>query len=501
MMPVARPLAGFERLATAGLLVLAAASFTSNAADNDLWGHLRYGRDFIRAGVPGTDPYSYTAAGKPWAEHEWGAEIVLARAWDTFGAPGLVLGKAALGTAAIALVLAAGRDGCPSAAALAAVTMPAVLGLFPWFGVRPQVFTNALFALTLWTLHRARRGRPRALWLLPLAMVAWTNLHGGYLAGLGVLALAAGVETARALRHGTPAPWPLLGAHAAASLATTATPFGPANPLFVLRSALLSRPDILEWRPLGAEAIRDFPTLAAVPLLLAVVAVSLAATRERRDPTELAILVVTGALAVRHVRHAPFLLLAAVWVLPRHLASAARAALPSWRTAFATAALVCGLASARLSYAVGAVDHLSVAAGSYPIGALRFMTSHDLLGNVAVDFNWGAYLVYHCHPRCRVSIDGRYEAAYPPAVYAMNRALAWGTPGWERLLVDYPTEVALLDARRPGAARVAETPGWTLVYRDPVAAVLVRDLPRFRDAIARFGRAPASFPLVDGVFP
>ena len=53
--------------------------------------------------------------------------------------------------------------------------------------LRPQAFTYLAFALLLVWMHRASRGRVAWLALAPPLMAAWANLHGGFVAGLGVL--------------------------------------------------------------------------------------------------------------------------------------------------------------------------------------------------------------------------------------------------------------------------------------------------------------------------
>jgi hypothetical protein len=493
---------GFDRVATVGLLAFAVAALTSNAADADLWGKIRHGRDFLAHGVLVHEPYSYTAAGGPWLEHEWGAEILFAILFDRFGAAGLVLFKALLGGAALALLLRRGWATSGSLPATAVVFVPAVLGIFPWFGSRPQIFTHAFVALTLWTIDRCRAGERVGVFVWALAMVVWVNVHAGFVAGFGLLGVATAVESVRAWRGRVPAPRLLALALGFGGLAALASPFGPDYVLRVLPTTVMTRPDIYEWRAFGGWAVVKFPTLVALPLLAAVAVAALVASDERRDPVEVAILGVTAVLAFRHVRHTPFFLLACVWALPRHLASAAAFLRPGRRAAFATALVAGVLAGFRVPAAAGAVGHLAVRTDVYPVAAVRFMLREGATGNVAVDFDWGSYLLGTCWPRCRPSIDGRYEAAYPPAVYAMNRALETGAPGWERLLTEYPTEVVLLYARDPGARLVAGRREWTLVYRDPLAVVFVRnDLVRFAALVARRRGRPATETVAEAVFP
>jgi len=481
------------------LLFFAAACFTNNVADNDLWGKLRHGQDLLRNGIARVDPYSYTVPGRPWVEHEWGAEAIFALLYHAFGAPGLIVTKMALGTAALALVLRLAWETSRNMTAVAIVFVPVVFGVFPWFGVRGQIFTHALFALTLYILHRYREGHRRMVWTLPPLMMLWANLHGGFVAGLGIVGFATVVEGVESWWRRT-APSPVLPAALLAVLvccvlATTVSPYGPSYPLTVLPWTLMARPGIAEWGPLSRASMRDV-TLMTVPLLLGLATAALATPRARRDTLQVALLALTAAAAVRHVRHTPFFLFTCLWVLPQYLAG--------WRVprrTFATTVVVASLATARLVLAVGTLDHLVVRADAFPIGAVRFMDEHGITGNVAVSFNWGSYLIGKCYPRCRVSIDGRFEETYPPDVRAMSDALAGGEAGWERLLTEYPTDVVLLHARGPGAARVASAAGWTLVYRDAVAALFVRDVPRFRAVTTRYGDAPATGALEDGVFP
>ncbi|MDH3256371.1 MAG: hypothetical protein OEM27_02040, partial [Nitrospinota bacterium] len=50
--------------------------FSYVTADPDLWGHIRFGQDIWEQGeVHDTDPFSYTAEGQPWINHEWLMEV------------------------------------------------------------------------------------------------------------------------------------------------------------------------------------------------------------------------------------------------------------------------------------------------------------------------------------------------------------------------------------------------------------------------------------------
>ena len=63
----------------------------------------------------------------------------------------------------------------------------------PAWSLRPQVFSLALVAITLWIIVDRRR-----LWTLAPVFVVWANLHGGV--SLGVVLLAAAVVSTLIVR-------------------------------------------------------------------------------------------------------------------------------------------------------------------------------------------------------------------------------------------------------------------------------------------------------------
>ncbi|HAY78968.1 MAG TPA: hypothetical protein DCY79_04105, partial [Planctomycetaceae bacterium] len=77
--PAARPVTGwFERGIFVATLMVCAIALAPNVADVDLWGHVQYGRDLLRDGLPATTTYSFTAEGYRWINHENLSEILLA---------------------------------------------------------------------------------------------------------------------------------------------------------------------------------------------------------------------------------------------------------------------------------------------------------------------------------------------------------------------------------------------------------------------------------------
>jgi len=150
--------------------------------DWDLGWQLATGRWVIQHHqIPSIDVFSYTAAGQPWV-YPVGSGIILYGTFLTGGYALLSWIGAAACAGTVALLV---RRGSLVTAALAILAVPPIaLRTAP----RADMFSVVLFAAVLallWQQHETGRAR---LWLLPLLMVAWVNLHLGFMAGLALLA-------------------------------------------------------------------------------------------------------------------------------------------------------------------------------------------------------------------------------------------------------------------------------------------------------------------------
>ncbi|MGA7262135.1 MAG: hypothetical protein WBX30_14725, partial [Stellaceae bacterium] len=131
--------------------------------------------------IPSTDVFSYTAQGQPWI-YPIGSSLIFYAAWLIGGYALITWLGAAACAATTALLL---RRGSVISGLLAILAVPLIA-----VRTRPRadMFTMLLFAAflaLLWRYHRTGRTR---LWLLPVLMVAWVNLHLGFVVGLALIA-------------------------------------------------------------------------------------------------------------------------------------------------------------------------------------------------------------------------------------------------------------------------------------------------------------------------
>ena len=493
-------------------------------ADPDLWGHTLYGLRALDQGVltERTDPFSYTAPGATWINHEWLTELQYGWLWRQFDNVGLVMWRNGLVLTLFMVALAAfkGARAGLAATVLLLVFCTECLANFVVF-VRPQVVTFALFAVYLWILRRWWDDpRQRAIWWLPPLMVVWVNMHGGFLAGCGMVGLFCLCVAVRGWqshdedrRHAVRTLLTCGGLLGLVAAATFVNPYGVGLHAMLLEH-LGTKQFVREWQPLwGTQQSPVF----YVPFLLIGLAV---AGRRRLKLIDVIVMVVVCWQAVSHIRHVALLGIASLILLPGAVTEALDRLFPHLIAAWSSPdrrGLRWGGVAIVLAVLVGlqirgaapfrragltawdiAVEGESHVPGM-PLRAVEAIRHAGLSGNLVTDYGWGQFVIWHLHPESHVAFDGRYRTVYQSdlereflALQTATLADAPTTP----IIDDYPTQLALLPVDSLPDRYLSDRPDWTCVYRDDQAAVhVVLDGP-FDPADVRMatGKLPVADP-------
>lgn len=153
--------------------------------------------------VPVTDLFSFTKAHEAWFAWEWGADVGLALVHRAGGLGGVALAAILLlGLISAVLFRLIRRVSSNDFLAFGFVLVAICGSIMHWLA-RPHLFTW-LFALVFsHVVLTAERGNQKPLVWLPVAMLLWTNLHGGFFIGLLILlASAAGAALKTTLDSG-----------------------------------------------------------------------------------------------------------------------------------------------------------------------------------------------------------------------------------------------------------------------------------------------------------
>jgi hypothetical protein len=480
--PESRP--SLLRYSPALVLVVVAIADIQRWADPDLWGHVAFGRAMLATRhLAFHDPYSYSAPGHLWLNHEWLSELLMGATYNLGGVIGLKLMKfACCASVIVALALALAEIDSPLTLQLP-ILLIAAIALAPQMQFRPQLFTLAMMSVLLAILTRyTYRGTAPLCVVIPMLWL-WANVHGGFIVGLAALAIFSSVRVTTDMMGGR-GPWVgarLFAILAASTLITLGTPYGIGTWEAVTHAMTNphTREVIADWQPLSRSLgatwrenhVGVIPAVLAIAMFLAL-GVNFVLNPRRGDSALLAISVVTIGAAFVAMRNLPLAVITTVVTLSRHTSFAAAASIqrkPKSRE------ILLAVAGAALLLVSGLLSGSLRAGSAKPVGAIAFMKAHRLGGNIMSDFGWGEYLIWHTAEASKVFIDGRYDTVYPPDVIDDYLAFDLGASDAKAVLRKYRHDFILLSPSDETAlAVVAATPEWRRIYRDESCILFAR---------------------------
>lgn len=461
----------------------------------DLAYQLRAGGEILDSrAVPTVDTWTFTAAGLPWVDQQWGAQVVLAAVYRVAGWTGLVLLRALLTAAIIGGTVAIARIRGLDERLAALVAIAAFVVAAPAMALRPQLLGMACFVLTLF-LVVSRRDHPQRLWAVPLVVAMWANLHGSFILGPLVLGLA-WIED---VHDRVTSPHRTLLVAGAAALAACLTPFGPA--VWAYAVGLSTDPSVTarttEWQPTSLRDVSGvlfFASCAAVVALLA----------RRRDavgwPTLLWLgsFAALGAYAVRGVAWWPFVALAALAPLLTSALIGARGSGAIHRTRpglprlNGIVALVVAFAVVMLLPAWRPTDpRTGVPVGvltEAPPGITAALRDHVRPGDRILNPQlWGSWLELAV-PDATVAVDSRIEF-FPAEVWSDYEGVYAGLDGWQDRLESWGVSIAITRPEDASLAARLEALGWSRAYGDADGAIWMAPARSVSAARAGSGQA------------
>lgn len=166
--------------------VAALACFQLN--EGDVFLHLRNGQYIVEHRmIPRTDPFTFTASGADWINHEWLYGVLIYGLYSVGGYSGLTSFKIIVLVATFSLLFRLASRQTWASGWIAAVTVLAAAACRFRFFARPHVLTYWFVTLSLY-LFRSPIGNSRSVLLIyPCLLVVWANIHAGSVMGLALL--------------------------------------------------------------------------------------------------------------------------------------------------------------------------------------------------------------------------------------------------------------------------------------------------------------------------
>lgn len=469
--------------------------------------HIRTGQIILATRqFPRRDPFSSTMAGMPWFAWEWLYDVVVGGFDSGIGLNGVVWFNAVVIAAVFAgLFQWLMRRGVNVLVSVLLVLL-AVSASMLHFLARPHVVTW-LFAFIWFAIldtserdaFNGSRPRTRWLWSLPLIMLVWVNMHGGFVVGfllLGIYWISAcwtrwrtkpgrieaefaGIAAARRA-------WELFWLAIICAAMSLLNPYGwnLHRHIFAYLSSRFLMNHIQEFQS------PDFHGWAqrCFLILLLITVVALAARVRRLRASELLVLlfsIYSGLYAARNIPVASILL---VMVIGPSVCTGSAVGL------FSRVGLLQSSLRGHGWPVIATVLTLAVAAGGgrvgaarlidahfdpqrMPVGAVDYLAQHDPGGTVLSPDFWGGYLVYRLYPREQVVVDDRHDL-YGEAFFKSYLKMYRGEAGWQEFLQKHRSGCLIFPPAAAITSLLRESPGWKPVYEDDVAIIFIPARPQ-----------------------
>jgi len=460
--------------------------------DGDACLHWRIGDWMIQhRAVLRHDVFSHTQSGTPVMSNEWLSEVVYAAAGNALGWNGIVLVAAILiATSFWLLYRLLTAEGTSVFLALILVLLVAWSSTLHWLA-RPHLWTYGFVVVYLWALRGFERGTVSArrlfLVVVPL-MILWTNVHGGFVAGL-ILIAAFLIGTAI-----TPSPERFIGMRTLAFLAVACVLASLLNPNgwklhgFIFQSLRDSKLNniVTEFQ---SPDFHGFWMRGFLVQLLIFGGLLLIA-RPKLNATDVLLIAGWGGATLYSARHAAILALVLTPVMAEHgttwLTNAADTPvvrlLRRWSELFRRyQALADGRSLGIFCFALCFVligkswtrdgqptITTCILRDHFPAAALDYLRANpnSVHGEMFNYRRWGGYLELAA-PSLRVFIDGRYGGKLIEDYKCVDTL----GPQCMKVLKDHDVGWTILPQSHPLNHLLALSPRWKLVYQDEVATI------------------------------
>lgn len=454
--------------------------------DSDIGRHLTLGNYILEHRiVPTRDMLSHTLNGESRPPYEWLSQVAFAVSHQLLGLDGVILLTAIVISASILAVFrhSIHRSGSPLIALFVALLAAATTSLH-WLP-RPHVVTFLLLAVWIHNLEKLRTGEQINIYIFPLIMLFWANLHGGFIFGFLALAayFAGWVWDRRRNQSAGETGRDVFLAGIFSLAASILTPDLWRNWEAVLnnRSAfILSR---------TAETMPpDFsdPSIAPFAILASLSAVFFLVHWRTASASQVFLLAGLGFMSLLMARNIPLFAIASAPMLTELIAKTLKRN-PFWtkiEQRFAVFSIpnyrctipIIFIALAILFFGYRRSQEKPIFQFNpqvFPVSAADWLMEHPLDGGMFNEFNWGGYLLYRTWPRDLVFVDSQSDFYREPLMRDYETILL-AKNDWRDLLGKYNVEWIIVPPQSPLAQTLADDANWEVRYTDTVAIIIAR---------------------------
>lgn len=472
-------------LAVAAFLLALASGAQMLSIDSDLGRHLTLGKHILEhRTIPTRDIFSHTLTGESRPPYEWLSQVIFEIANKLLGLDGVILLTAILLSTVIFLLYQYCLNRSQSSLISSLVVLLATGATSIHWLPRPHVITFLLLAIWIHNLEKLRTGKQIKIYVFPLIMLFWANLHGGFI--FGFLALAAyfagwlwdkrqnraTIETGKSFF--------LAGIYSLAASILTPDLWHNWEAVLNNRSSfILSR--TVETMP---PNVSD-PSVAPFVILLALSVIFFFVNLRTAAVSHIFLLGGFAVLALMMTRNIPLFAIASAPILAEWIAAKANQ-FPAWKRfdgrfvnlAMPNRSFLLPATLIILSVGFFAYSHVKgrrvyqFNPQVFPVQAVGWLEENPIEGNMFNEFNWGGYLLYRLWPHDLIFVDSQSDFYGEPLMRDYETILL-AKNNWRDLLEQYQINWAIISSNAPLASALRNI-GWQIIYADETAIILKR---------------------------
>ncbi|MEK7547247.1 MAG: hypothetical protein AAB536_03670 [Patescibacteria group bacterium] len=474
--------------------------------DPDTFYHIKAGQVIWEKGyVPTSDIFSYTATGNMWVTHEWLAEIIFYLIYANLGIWALIGFSALLACITYLIIIKlAVKKGANTYIALLFGFIVAY-GNFGFWLTRPGIFAAFFLVFLIYFLEKYRE-MPQKLYLfiIPLIVWLWANMHASFVLGLVVLAFYAVALKAQSKfpdyfgRTALGDKW--INYLFLISFVSFIVSFLNPNTYKIFLYSAYVQPlskifDIIEYRPvfeaLNSRTVQIF--LAELILLGAFLTWRLGIRKETRDLTTLGLFIGVSLMpfiSARHIIFWPFVTIVPLAVgisltFNETIKKFGHKFLPILLFMFAIPFLAKGV----IMFPSEPVNHITL-----PVDAVNFIKQNNIKGPLFNSYNDGGYLIWGLWPQEKVTIDSRSEVFVGTPVQKYLSVVSLES-NWKQIIdseykinyfiLPYWFQSFITDSSALFSA--LSNDNFKMIYWDDNSIIMLKDTPKNEDVIEKYG--------------
>jgi hypothetical protein len=404
------------------------------------------GRDVFSGNLGAPDDWSFTTKGRVWINQNWGSHAIFYVVQKIFGYAGLLgLKFVLIALCALFIILAVKRRGIPIHISILTSSIVMILS-HNYIDLRPNIMTLIFAPLVLGLLYQTIE-HPNIIWLAALAVFAWSNMHGGFMLGIGMIFLWACCRILPLVHKegitGSKRYWHYAAGAFLSLFSVLINPFGLDNLIctFTAFNSSLSQ-GTPEWYPIWINAsfgsISEF--IFIVSLIIVIVIIRLFAMTKsvgnnvkesvfgRQDIDVIAFEALLSGfvilMAINSRRFIPLALITLSPILGMQLLWTIRITSWKWLTAVCSSIIIIfssfllyknlplysisGSASANSG---SLFEQMHLVNKSYSYELVRFISDNHINGNIFSPWTWEGYIRWNS-PKSKVFIGGRAQQVY-----------------------------------------------------------------------------------------